>query len=412
MDENVSRRTIFDKLFSFMNYLNKDNKSTEYILKSRFSNYLNGLDRKSETYSFVKTAAELCDDAMKLYRRKQNIQDNIQNIEKRMEEIECFHNLGKEETDKLQALLDKFVNISREKNDLYYSLSGFEQGLGYLEAIEEDANFALEQIKEAEKKQRILRHDVGYIEGEKAELEYQKERIEKSLEYFRYFGLGLISIFIAGIFTFSYAFVVLSADILMPASVLAASVFLLSVTVFILRRRADYEIRMNLKKQKRAIELLNKKNTVLAYYTNFLRFEYKKYRVNSSNTLEENLSDLQHYRHLNKRYDTIRKIMYKSEQEIETFLRHKEIKSTSASIETFSKTINLENKRKYYSELEEERNHLENEIISIDKQNDELWDLILVLHENDKTEEKLVDRIIQDYYDEIGVTIDSSAVFV
>ncbi|MDR2938777.1 MAG: hypothetical protein LBV08_00475 [Clostridiales bacterium] len=402
MDKIETKRTVIGKFFSFVsNSLGKENgKSTDYILKSRFGAYLSGLDKNSETYSYIKTVTELCDDAMKLYKRKQALNDNISDVLKRMEEIECFNNLSLEEAEKLQELLDRFVNVSKEKSTLYYQLGGFEQGLGYLDKIEGDARFALGQIQEAEKKQRILRHDIGVIEGEKADLEYQKELIGKAFKFTKNFGLLLVSVFIAGALLLGYGYVALNLDIRFSAAALAIAIGFLSVVLYIFRRRVKYEVQINLKKQKRAIELLNKKNTVLAYYTNFLRFEYKKYRVSSSQTLEHNLSSLEHYRHLSKRYDVIRKIMYKSEQEIEMFLKHKEIKTSGTSIESFSKAVNLGNKRNYYAELEEKKSKLEEEFNSANQQHDELWDLILVLNENDHTEDKLVDKIIQDYYSE------------
>ena len=80
--------------------------------------------------------------------------------------------------------------------------------------------------------------------------------------------------------------------------------------VYLFRRHAYHELVLNNKKQKRAIELLNKKNVIYAYYTNFLKFEYDKYKVRNSTMLSSNLKDYDNYKHLVNRYDQISKILY------------------------------------------------------------------------------------------------------
>jgi len=176
--------------------------------------------------------------------------------------------------------------------------------------------------------------------------------------------------------------------------------------LYMFRQRLRREMRYNKRKQHKAASMLNKKFVVFAYYTNYLKFSYRKYKVRNSRTLENNLNDFESYKYLVNRIDTVRALMYETEESIERFLREKKLTGVKATIESFAKTVNLEDKRRYYSELDYEKNRAEKDLIELDARHVEIWDTLSKLRENDRSREKMVETIISTYLTEAGKLFD------
>jgi hypothetical protein len=242
----------------------------------------------------------------------------------------------------------------------------------------------MQSIKDAEKHQRALRMDIGYLSGEKEELIFEREDMQKSAKFIRKFTmitLGVFALMAASIVMLFVTDVVQAIIWPMFFLVVLAMAFVLIINIFAFRVRK--ELKINAKKQQRAVELLNKKSVVYAYYTNFLRYCYKKYKANNSRTLENNLNDLESYRHLANRIDIVRNLMYETETGIERFLREKKLGGVKSTMEGFAKTINLEDKRRRFMEINTEKQVSEKTLLELDKRHEEIWDVLMRLNAAD-----------------------------
>jgi hypothetical protein len=264
-------------------------------------------------------------------------------------------------------------------------LTDYDSSLVEMEPLAEDAWLAMDSIKDAEKHQRALRMDIGYLSGEKEELVFEREEMQRNSNFIRKFTIATLSAFflVASSIVMMYVTEVME-NILWPIFflVVLAMAFVVVINVFAFRVRR--EIKLNLKKQQRAVELLNKKSVVYAYYTNFLRYCYKKYKTNNSRTLENNLNDLESYRHLANRIDTVRNLMYETETGIERFLREKKLGNIKSTVEGFAKTINLEDKRRRFMELNAEREVSDKSLLEMDKRHEEIWNVLMKLNAVDQ----------------------------
>lgn len=117
--------------------------------------------------------------------------------------------------------------------------------------------------------------------------------------------------------------------------------------------------------------------------------------------LKKNLKDIEAYKHLTARVDNIRNIMYQTEDQIEEFLRKKNIHHLSSSVEHFAQTINVEDKKQYHHDLVRERNILEKALSDLDNRHAEIWDLLIELGKTDDSESKIVDVVIKTYLEEV-----------
>ncbi|MCL2456891.1 MAG: hypothetical protein FWD19_05015, partial [Defluviitaleaceae bacterium] len=267
-----------------------------------------------------------------------------------------------------------------------------------MEPLAEDAWKAMDSIKDAEKHQRALRMDIGYLTGEKEELLNEREEMLKSEKFTRkvtIFALGIFAVFASTLLLLAFTREI-NITWYTFFLVLLTMLFVFGINVF--KFKLKREIILNLKKQQRAIELLNKKSVVYAYYTNFLRYCYKKYKATNSRTLENNLNDLESYRHLANRIDTVRSLMYETETGIEKFLREKKLGGVKSTVEGFAKTINLEDKRRRYTELNGEKTISEKTLIELDKRHEEIWESLMKINSVDASE--TINGILDSYMNE------------
>jgi len=365
---------------------------------SKFKHFYYELDKSDPEFVSVRHAATLCDDALRVATQRLKISKRLSQLAQQLAELDAFIKLTEEEILNLKRMLERFVALASERSILLEKLTDYDASLVNMEPLAEDAWAAIPQIKDAEKHQRALRMDIGYLTGEKEELIFEREDMEKNIALIRQITLITVGVFgVIGLSLVSLQFFGLM-DIMIPIFflVVLAMVFVSIVGVF--RHRVRREIKINSKKQQRAIELLNKKSVVYAYYTNFLRYCYKKYKANNSRTLENNLNDLESYRHLANRIDTVRNLMYETETGIELFLREKKLGNVRSTVEGFARTINLEDKRRRFSEINAEKSVSDKNLLELDKRHEEIWDTLQKLQATDKT--GTISGIIEAYMDE------------
>lgn len=403
MDNSTAMsKPFFTRLAGVISNIFRSGKKKEYESFSRFAHFLKTLDRDSELYKSAQAAATACDESLNVVSQRMMLIGKLRGVNEKLSELECYDKLTDEEAAHLKSLLDRFSSLVKDKNVLKYQVTGFDKSITYMADLEGEAPLMLNEIKEAEDKQRMFKQDLGYLRGEKSELEYEQETLSFAIDFIRKFTIGIAVFFglILSVMVFMYVFN--GTNIFFTASVMFVAVAVITGLLYALRRRLKYELQLNLKKQNKAIGLINKKSVVYAHYTNFLNFEYRKFKVRNSEMLKNNMKEYSNYKHLTKRFDSIRSIMYQTEEEIEKFLRSKNISNISATVEQFAQTVNVDDKKLYHSELLAEKDALERNLAAIDLRQEKIWDGLVALNEKDKSPERLIDEIIKTYIDEAG----------
>ena len=351
---------------------------------SKFKHYYYELDRSDPEYLSIRHAATLCDDALRVATQRLKVSKRLSILDSQINELDAFIQLTDEEIDNLKRTLERFVALASERSILLEKLTDYDSSLVNMESFAEDAWQAMPSIKDAEKHQRALRMDIGYLSGEKEELIHEREEMQNNSRFIRNFTIITMGVFmVMAITLIAMSVTAVLGSIIWPMFFLVVLAMAFVVIINIFAYRVRREIKINSKKQQRAIELLNKKSVVYAYYTNFLRYCYTKYKANNSRTLENNLNDLESYRHLANRIDTVRKLMYETETGIERFLREKKLGGVRSTMEGFAKAINLEDKRRHFTELRGEKEVSEKTLIELDKRHEEIWDTLTTLNASD-----------------------------
>jgi hypothetical protein len=388
---------IFKGLFSRERW--RGSKSS-YGTYSRFKPFYEKMEKSNPAYPFVRQAATLCEDALRIARLRLRLSARIHELNDKLLELESFNNLSEEEAVDLKRSLDRFVALTSERSMLINQLSKYDNSLVEMFKLEEDASMAIPQIKDAEKHQRALRQDIGYLRGEREELTTERDDMGQTLVFIHRFTIGMVILFGAVSLVLVYLYIFAGREIFLPTSILILLVMAIVSLLYIFRNRLRREMRFNLRKQHRAVSLLNKKSVVFAYYTNYLRYSYQKYKVKNARTLEKNLTDFDSYKYLVNRIDTVRALMYETEETIERFLREKKLTGIKATIEGFARTVNIEDKRRYFNEMEREKQRAERDLADLDTRHEEIWNTLKTLNDDDQSKERVIETVIATYLTE------------
>jgi len=358
------------------------------------------MDEADPMFEQVYLAADFCEAALQTAKQRLTLVDRMKNLQIRIDELEAYNNLTEEDAGRITNLLNSFVSLTKERNDLIYRLTGFDKSLPKLENLLNDATKAIPDIQHAEKNHKALRQDIGYLQGERDDLVFERDRLEKGLEFIEKFRLAAAVAFFLGMFALTYLFILNETNILVPASFLAILLFVTVLLLYLFRRRMRFELKVNIAKQRKAVSMINTKTAVFAHYTNFLNYEYKKYKVRNSQSLKTNIKDYEHYKHITQRIDALRRTMYVTENEITKFLREHNI-SNKFTVEQFANTINIGDKIDFLRELTSEKAVVDRDLEMLDDKHQNIWDKLEALIDTDTTADRVISQLTQLYFDEV-----------
>lgn len=366
---------------------------------SKFREYVFLLD-DSEDDSNVLKVIELCDDSLKLDRHRLYLDKKRKECEIILEDLKCYDNLSEDDAEHLKSLITKFIQLNTERKGIRYQLGDFNNSINKLENLEEDAQDALYQIEDAENSKRLLSRDISLIKDEKERTILDRERLQFAYKVLHKFSFAISILLGLSIIFLTLISVSLNESVFLSLSILCITLVFTIVLIYIFRRKIVFELKLNEKKQSKLVSLLNKKTVVYSYYVNFLNYTYKKYNVKNSRVLKSNLEDFNNYKHIVARYDNLGKLVYEVQGQLEDFLKDKKITISNGSLESFAKSINIDNKIAYFRDIEIKKQKIEDRIKEIDEEHQRLIEKIIALNVEDTSKEKVIEKIIQAYFNE------------
>ena len=395
-----TKRTLF---FGILNFINKlMPKRLKKAEKTQFDKYLKSLDKKDPMYDRAQKTSELCNEAVTVAKQRIFLIRKIHEIDEQMAELSAYDKLTEEDVVYLKKLMDRFSSLSKDKSNLIYQMTSFDKSLENMHYMVDDAKYIVDYIPEAERNQKILKKDISLLQGEKAELEFEYNQMINAHTFIYRSSIGLVILFGFILLFLSYLFLFKNVSIFLPAASLSFFLIIIITLVYIFRKRIKAELKINRLKYDKIIGIINKKTAVYAHYTNFLNYVYKKYNVRSSEKLKKNIADFNKYKTMANRFDKLKNSMYETEKEISAFLREKKLGNTVITVEGLAKTLNIDDKRRTYGNYEKEKKRLEERLSQLDEIHESIWNNLVILHDEDKTEDEIIGSIIEAYIEEVG----------
>ena len=411
-DSKPPKQGFFAKVVDLINVLYPFKKKDGDGRESRFEEHLKQGTRGKKDEIFA--TAKLCDEGLDIVSDRIVLSSRLEVVEERLTEAECYGKMTDEEVDDLKDLLARYVSLAKESNALKYQVTSFDPSLGRMEKLEEEAVTNLPEIKFAEERQRIFKQDMSYLEGEKMVLEHAGERLRNAIDFVYKFSIAMVFFFGGMSLVMVFLYIFHNIQTMLVLAAMLVLVIIISGLLYALRNRLKFELALNHKKQNRAVELFNKKVAVYAHFTNYLNYSYRKYRVRNSDMLENNLQDYGNYKHLTKRLDSLRDIMSQTEAAIEFFLRDKGITANFANMEKFAATINIDDKKRYFTELLREKNLIERSLRRFDDRSGQIWEALMTLkasvEKSDPAMFAAVGAIIDDYVEKANKIMEAENV--
>ena len=345
-------------LSKIINRKDNSNINSNYNYEeSKFKEYIFLLE-DSEEEEGVLRAVEICDDSLKLDRHKVYLDKKLKEFEVILEDIKCYDNLTDDEADFLKTLIDKYIHLNNERRNIRYQMGDFNSSINKLENLKEDAEDAMSQIENAEKRKRLLTRDIQIIKDEKERTFTDRERMQIAYKILYKFSFIISIVLGFAIIFLTLLSIATNQSVFLPLSIICITLVFSIVLIYAIRKKLIFEIKLNEKKYSKLIALLNKKTVVVSHYINFLNFVYKKYNVKSARNLKNNLEDFNNYKHIITRYDNLGKLVFEVQKQLEDFLFEKKISIKNTSLEAFAKSINIDNKILYFKEISLKRENV------------------------------------------------------
>lgn len=382
------------RIVDFFSGFRKRKKELDF---SRFSYLIADLDKKHMEYDYALAAVKLCDEAVSIIGRRISLLERHKAMSADLLKYECYDRIDENGTKEFKEFLERLRALATDRDSLRTLVTSFDPALARISELEEEAASAVPEIQDAEEKQRAFKHDMNYLKGEKSELEYERESLMRGASLVRKFLVGVACAFVLCTVIMGLAYVVNGAQIAVPMFIMIMLAIILAAMLYGFDRRIKNELTLNHKKQQKAVGILNTKSAVFAHYTNFLNHTYKKYKVRNAEMLKNNLREYEHYKHLTKRYDAIRKMADETEKSIVKFVSEHGLPKISGPIDEFARSFNLDEKLDVYKTLDKNRKGAGRDLLLLDEIQERLWDELIALN---RIKGGVVDGIIKCYVQE------------
>jgi len=372
-----------------------------------FERFLDDLDKDTDIYDRAEMAVELCDDALETTSARLRRIGQLKDISDKLLGAECFFRLSEADAERFCGLVTQYDALNHDRNDLKHRVTGFDNAIAAVEGVEAEARAAVPEIRDAEEKQRIFRQDLNYLQGEKAELEYERENLIEAIGFLDKFSIGVIVVLSAAAITLGLLFIFMRTPTFVPIVILVALIAAAIWGARVMKRRFRRDLEWNKAKQHRAVEIITKKATVYAHYTNFLQYEYKKFKIRNAEMLRVHLREYETYKQLSSHFDQTNEGMRATSEELEHFLSARRI-PISASMEPFAVLPTQAERSTLRAALDEERAEIEMELATLDAKIASIWEKLSVLKEADTEPGGAVEDVITAYLNKAGRMMESN----
>lgn len=335
---------------------------------------LENLNTSKEAYNTVRTKIQ---DAIT---KKEALKLRYEDAITRLTFIQKIDDLPKEELIELENIAQVLSETVLEKETFQELLESQDTDINYLEKYKDQIENAIKLIEEHERDLAIIKHDLSHLEGEKAEIEFQSNRIKKALSFVKI--MLLITIFTGALTTLVLAtmFFIYEFDVFLPSLITIIIIFALGLWIFTFRRYLVHESKKFQLLQKREVELTNKTKLKYVNIQQFLDYEYKKYQVNSSEMLKIRWDNYQSHTKNEAKYKKISNNMSSLIQALERILMRNNLDNQDESkfvIDRIDYFISKKERKKLLNSLNQEKDDMK---LEYDKCENEIGVLSKLLH--------------------------------
>lgn len=291
--------------------------------------------------------------------------------------VERISELTKDLSHKIQSMCKQYSEMSIVRDETEKrSTEAKKKAQETIGLYIEDIPKAIQILKEHESHQQTVKSDLDILVGEKESLLYQFRNFKRALVFLRYFMIGLVAVALILGVVLSTMLIVYDVDVFIASLISIITIAFLFLWGFVFRRYCIHEINKNQMLYERALKLINKVKIKFVHNQQLLEFQYKKYKVNSSEVLEMRYENYLEAKDEAKTYDTIVNSMKSIVIDLDRQLTRLHIESTEfvlRHIDYFSTDKGIKSLRQQY---EDERVTMQNELNKLEHEKEVLTNIL------------------------------------
>ena len=350
----------------------------EFLGEKPYEDVLISGGRQTQTEEYILGRLEKLLDKIKAMNE---VKDEYYEVVDYINDIDTLEELDESETSQLKRLSDQLVGLGKTQEEyVNYRSSLTPDQFNSLRASEGELDNLLRRMKENEAYYNTLRRDMGYLEGEKAELINIRDKKRKEMSRLRWLSTFLVAIFIVAcvfMFVAQYGF---DTNIRIPFLIAAVCVAIIGVGVLIRMQIDQREVTRTEKNLNYAIELLNKVKLKYVNIRNALDYTAEKLDVGNSYELEYAMDEYFEMLKREQSFEQVKQDISYYEALFERKLGNFHLKNRNSWLlkpEVFSDdTKLLLLKQELYKREEKLKKELKNRIKSIKESRDEMTRLL------------------------------------
>ena len=244
---------------------------------------------ETDTLENKKQAIEnCCDRIMSANSRIAELKIEYQIVNSYINDIMLIENLPAEQMEEIVEYAKRVVVLDKDRKDFGKSMSKLsDKQYRYMRENEEEIADIIKSMAEDEKYCESVKTDMRYLEGEKTGLQIEikeQKRIIRSLYGISKFAVSTFIVLMSILLVMEFGY---NKNVtgFIYAVISCAVVF--TATIFTVRNKADYELKLAKIRMNRAIGLLNKIKIKYVNIAGKLSYLYEKYGVKSSYQLSK-----------------------------------------------------------------------------------------------------------------------------
>lgn len=357
-------------------------------------NYL-GVDINN-IYNDVENTSKLCSKLKNTYKDKEQVIAEYDRLNKIHTSIQQIEKMNKKQLAEFENCANNYIAIKNDKVEYVDRIKGAGQQFDYLQDYEENIDDVIKNLKSVEQRQRDVKNDITYIEGEKGDLLYGKERLIKAQKFVKILMIGLLTIFAFSALILSVVYTNNDVDIFIPSIIMIVVIGFFSLWIYIFRRYVIHEIKKNNILMQRAVELLNKVKLKYVNNEQFLAYEYNKYKVKSGDILEDRWKQLQQNKKDKSNIHKISGNIIILEDDIERVLKKHDIQSINYILDNIDIYLNKDNRYTGMENIKQDKKTLKNTLEQYNNEIQLITKILIDVRNNDTTNEKVITKIINE----------------
>ncbi|TCT14278.1 hypothetical protein EDC18_10674 [Natranaerovirga pectinivora] len=249
--------------------------------KSQIEEVTFDIDDENDRKRYIEA---ICDDISLAHKQIRIIKPELDEVQSILSDYQKLEKLPDNIKETLIGDVVELIKF-REARETYKISLNIDPRLAHLEIYEDHMEEVLLKMNELEARQSLIKRDLEHLEGEKSELNYQRNKINKSRQMVKITSISFFCLFSLFLVIFTMLSSVYNKDVTIGSIGLLIISLIYVLFIYHFKRKSVLRLSKNDKLLKKALEYIKRVQIKYVNNTNLLEYEYKKYKVNTCNEL-------------------------------------------------------------------------------------------------------------------------------